>query len=57
MYIEKGGKFCHTFIQVGETYDQDCDIFTCKKTKKKYKFVKSLNKTRCCKYEGKNYKV
>ena len=46
------------FTQIGDSYnDDDCNIFTCEKVKKKTKFVKSFNETHCCKHEGKVYKV
>jgi len=44
--------------QIGDSYnDDDCNIFTCEKVKKKTKFVKSFNETHCCKHEGEVYKV
>ena len=46
------------FTQIGDSYnDDDCNIFTCEKVKKKTKFVKSFNETHCCKHEGKVYNV
>ena len=44
-------------MQVGESYTEECSIFTCKKSKKKAKFVKSFNDTHCCKHKGNVYKV
>ena len=48
----------NTFSQIGESYNDDnCNIFTCEKPKKKAKFVKSFNETHCCKHEGEVFKV
>jgi len=50
---EKNGKT----YKVGESYTEDCDVYTCKKQKKKFKFAKTFNETHCCKHDGKDYKV
>merc|ERR1711892_634857 len=49
---ESGKKF-----KVGKSYIADCDVFTCTKVGKKYKFEKSLNATHCCEHDKKTYRV
>jgi len=36
---EKDGKT----YKVGQSYSEDCDVYTCKKQKKKFKFAKTFN--------------
>jgi len=55
------GKTCkdksgQTF-KVGESYGTRCDVFTCTKVGKKYKFVTSFNTTHCCKHDKMTYRV
>ena len=47
----------HANCQVGESYGEKCDVFTCSKHGKKYKFVKSMNETHCCKHGKDTYRV
>jgi len=50
---DKDGK---TF-KVGKSYSSRCDVFTCTKVGKKYKFVTSFNSTHCCKHNKNTYQV
>merc|ERR1711915_370625 len=44
-------------FKVGQSYGEKCDVFTCAKHGKKYKFVKSMNETHCCKHGKDTYRV
>jgi len=51
--IDDAGK---TF-KVGMSYSSRCDVFTCTKAGKKYKFITSFNSTHCCKHNKDTYRV